>query len=189
MSNQSAEQWRAKDNKDSQRCWWIQLWLDGFSHFHWSSQSCATPAGLQGCQGLRLPHKAQWRLQEHSKLNQLFFREVPELRGSALSYPLLHYQSNTCKSAELKLLPRQRKKTLSSEVDMILFTNSFCSAMKGIDPAASLICKLSLMKLLELLKEEHMNQVYWQFCHIDLTRNKFRSLLIQMKQQNLHINT
>lgn len=48
----------------------------------------------------------------------------------------------------------KREKSISPEVDRILFTNSFCSAMKEVDPALSLRHKLPLMKLLGLLKWE-----------------------------------
>lgn len=70
--------------------------------------------------------------------------------ASVLALALL-CQRNVGRVCRTEMTSR-REKSGSPEVGTILFTNSFCSAMKEIDPALSLIHKLPLMKLLELLK-------------------------------------
>lgn len=90
-------------------------------------------------------------MQNHSKLSHLFLKEN-YLGSEAQSWlTRFYYQCNAGQVSRTEI-PSKREKTVSPEVDTLLFTNSFCSAMKEIDPALLLIHKLPLMKLLELLK-------------------------------------
>lgn len=142
----------AKGNEDSQEisanaavtCW-------SFSLSPNLPQMCQ-PSQLAGLLGLsahsQSPREAAKPLQTRPSLPR---RKLATLRGSVLAYALLYHQCNTRQVSRTEITSK-REKTVSLEVDTILFTNSFCSAMKEIDPALSLIHKLPLMKLLELLK-------------------------------------
>lgn len=150
-SGEQTSRW-AKGNEDSQRFQWMQLGLDGSFSLSPNLPELCQPSWLVGLPGLSVPSQSP---REVAKPQQIW-RSLPRkklvgLRGSVPAYPLLYYQRNA-RQVNRTEITSQREKNISLEVDTILFTNSFCSAMKEIDPALSLIHKLPLMKLLELLK-------------------------------------
>lgn len=138
--------------RNSQRFQWMQLWLDGSFSLSPNLPELCQPSWLVGLLGLSVPSQSP---REVAKPQQIWWslpqKKLVGLRGSVPAYPLLYCQRNA-RQVNRTEITSQRAKNISLEVDTILFTNSFCSAMKEIDPALSLIHKLPLMKLLELLK-------------------------------------
>lgn len=130
--------WRARGGHRSQPGW---LWPMEVSLF---PQSCASP----GADRALHPHKAQGRLKPSKFLPRNKLSSAQRLSPGLDTAPL---PAGRASRTEIN---SRREKNISPEVDTVLFTESFCSATKQIDPAPSLRHKLPLMKLLALLKWE-----------------------------------